>query len=136
MRSGVMKLKCVTHSLLVATITSALVASPLFAENSEIPADASTAVEKPVLDTDLKYESRTVYEHEFLPGVRFCEDEEVDYRGDFRKVNCQDEDKIRAVSTRDEDLYNANAHSIVDDRIEPNGNLLRINFRKKVVPVQ
>ena len=131
-----MKLKNVTHSLLVATVASALVTSPLFAENSELPADPSETLEKPALDTEPKFKTLTVYEHEFLPGVRFCEDKEVDYRGDFRKVNCQDEAKIRAVSTRDEDLYNANAHSIVDDRIEPNGNLLRINFRKKIVPAQ
>lgn len=131
-----MKLKTVTHSLMVATFASALVTGPLFAENSEVPADPSATLEKPALDFEPKFKTRTVYEREFFPGVRFCEQDEVDYRGDFRKVNCQDEAKIRAVSTRNEDLYNANAHSIVDDRIEPNGNLLRINFRRTLVPVE
>ena len=84
------------------------------------------------LDTQYEYQTKTVYESSFLPGVRFCEEDEVDYRGDFRKVNCQDEELINAVSTREADPYNTRPNIIVNDRIEPNGNLLRIKFRKKV----
>ena len=79
--------------------------------------------------------TETIYESSFLPGVRLCEDSEVDYRGDFRKVNCQDETLINAVSTRKQDPYNTRPNINVKDRIEPNGNIFRINFRKKASAV-
>ncbi|MDW3094204.1 MAG: hypothetical protein R8G33_00875 [Gammaproteobacteria bacterium] len=105
------------------------------AEDASVPTPPSTEdISKAQPEYSIKTE--TVYESSFLPGVRLCEESEVDYRGEFRKVNCQDETLINAVSTRKQDPYNARPHIIVDDRIEPNGNIFRINFRKKasVVP--
>lgn len=132
-----MKMKHVTRSLFVSIAISAFAVTPLFADNTEVKSSAATeAAEPPKLNTDVEYKTRTVYESEFLPGVRWCEDEEVDYRGDFRRVNCQDEAIIQSVSTREKDEYNAGPNSIVDDRIAPNGNLLRIKFRKKIVATQ
>ena len=78
-----------------------------------------------------KYSDETVDQPIFLPGVRFCKPEEVDYRGDFRKINCQDEKLINAVSTRERDPYNLRPRTIIDNRVEPNGNLLRIKFQRK-----
>ena len=125
-----MKFKSVTHSLIASFAISAIATGPLFAEESAPPPEA------PKLDTSVQYEARTVYESKFLPGVRLCDQDEVDYRGDFRRVNCQDEDIIHSVSTREEDRYSAGADPIVDDRIEPNGNLLRIKFHKKLFASQ
>ena len=132
-----MKMTHVTRSLFVSIVISTFAVTPLFADNSEAKSSATTeAAEPPKLNTDVEYKTRTVYESEFLPGVRWCEEEEVDYRGDFRRVNCQDEAIIQSVSTRENDEYNAGPNSIVDDRIAPNGNLLRIKFRKKIVSTQ
>lgn len=132
-----MKMTYVTRSLFVSIVISTFAVTPLFADNTEVKSSAATeATEPPKLNTDVEYKTRTVYESEFLPGVRWCEEEEVDYRGDFRRVNCQDEAIIQSVSTREKDEYNAGPNSIVDDRIAPNGNLLRIKFRKKIVATQ
>ena len=125
-----MKLKNVTHSLMATIAIIAITAGPLLAE------DSKPQPEPPKLDTSVKYEARTVYESEFLPGVRWCEQDEVDYRGDFRRVNCQDEAIIQAVSTREEDRYSSGPNTIIDDRVEPNGNLLRIKFHKKLFASQ
>lgn len=84
------------------------------------------------------YESRTVYESAFLPGVRLCEDDEVYYRGDFRRVNCQDQELIESVSTRN-NMFNATTPSTFIDNyaipngnvLIPNGNVLRIKFQRK-----
>ena len=128
-----MKTKQVAHSLFALLAVSIFASTPLVADNTEATNDtAGDVAETPKLDTNIEYKTRTVYESEFLPGVRFCDQEEVDYRGDFRRVNCQDEEIIESVSTREQDEYNTGPHSIVDDRVAPNGNLLRIKFRKKV----
>lgn len=82
--------------------------------------------------TELTYQSRIVYESAFLPGVRLCEDNEVYYRGDFRRVNCQDEELIESVSTR-RNLFNATTPStFIDNYAIPNGNIFRIKFQRKV----
>lgn len=105
--------------------------SQVFAEESlqnealPPPAIAPTSTER-------TYESRTVYESSFLPGVRLCEEDEVDYRGDFRRVNCQDEEVINSVSTR-QNLFNvATPSTFIDNTSIPNGNILRIKFQRKV----
>lgn len=82
--------------------------------------------------SERSYESRTVYESAFLPGVRLCEENEVYYRGDFRRVNCQDEELIESVSTR-KNLFDATTPStFIDNYAIPNGNVLRIKFQRKV----
>ena len=127
-------MKQVTRSLFASLAITAFAAAPLFADNAEVKSSApADAAEPPKLNTEIEYKTRTVYESEFLPGVRLCDEEEVDYRGDFRRVNCQDEEIIQSVATREQDEYSAGPNSIVDDRIAPNGNLLRIKFRKKIV---
>ena len=99
------------------------------------PLSAPPSVDE-IPQKQLQIKTETIYESSFLPGVRLCEDDEVDYRGDFRKVNCQDDALINAVSTRKEDPYNTQPNIIVDDRIKPNGNIFRINFRKKNTVVE
>ena len=126
-------MKALTCSLLTSLAISLVAATPILADNSET---ASDVAETPKLDTEIEYKTRTVYESEFLPGVRWCEEDEVDYRGDFRRVNCQDEAIIESVSTRDQNSFDSGTHSIVEDRVAPNGNLLRIKFRKKVVATE
>lgn len=125
-------MKILICSILTSTAIF-LAATPLFAENSEA---AKEVAETPRLDTKIEYKTRTVYESEFFPGVRLCEEDEVDYRGDFRRVNCQDEAIIESVSTRNQNDFDTGAHSIVKDRVAPNGNLLRIKFHKKVVATE
>ena len=104
--------------------------------------DAATVQTPPSAETisqeqqTLQIKTETIYETSFLPGVRLCGEDEVDYRGDFRKVNCQDEALINAVSTRKEDPYYTRPNTVIDDRIEPNGNIFRINFRRKASVVE
>ncbi len=126
-------MKALICSLWTSLAISLVAATPLLADSSE---NANDVAATPKLDTKIEYKTRTVYEPEFLPRVRWCEEDEVDYRGDFRRVNCQDEAIIEAVSTRDRNDYDTGAHSIVEDRVAPNGNLLRIKFRKKVVATE
>lgn len=122
--------------LFIALAASALLISSVNAEDAPVDQTPPSAEEISNSEPEYSLKTETVYESSFLPGVRFCEDNEVDYRGDFRKVNCQDEALINAVSTRKNDPYNTRPSIIVNDRIEPNGNIFRINFRKKasVVP--
>lgn len=129
-----MKIRKVTPSLLASLTVAFLATNPLFAETQT---GASGSPEKPPeLDTSVQFEARTVYETEFFPGVRFCEPQEVDYHGDLRRVNCQDEAIIQAVSTREDDRFTAREPAIVSDRVEPNGNVLRIKFHRKVFSAQ
>ena len=124
--------------ILIISAAVYLTASVAFA--SEPSAPASTAVEEappaPKLDTSIGYKTRTIYEPEFFPGVRWCEQKEVDYRGEFRRVNCQDQAVIEAVSTRELTDLDAAPPSTIKDRVAPNGNILRIKFRKKVIATQ
>ena len=104
--------------------------------SSQIGAEeAAEALPPPVItptETEVAVESRTVYESKFLPGVRLCEESEVDYRGGLRRVNCQDAEAIEAVSTRN-DLFEATSPStFIDNSHAPNGNVLRINFQRKL----
>ena len=127
-------MKALIRSLLPSLAISMVVATSSLAETStDQPSGSAEIATTPKLDTDIEYKTRTVYEPEFLPGVRLCEEDEVDYRGDFRRVNCQDEAIIEAVSTRQQDDFNTGPNQIVEDRVAPNGNLFRIKFRKKVV---
>lgn len=123
------------HLFICAAISCSMMITSAIAEDASIQTPPSA---EEISNTQPEYsvKTETIYESSFLPGVRLCEDNEVDYRGDFRKVNCQDETLINAVSTRKQDPYNTRPNIIVDDRIEPNGNIFRINFRKKtsVVP--
>ena len=131
MRRHTMKLPQYAHLFITAGIALTLFASSANAEDASADHTPPTAEEISKVDTNYSIKTETVYESSFLPGVRLCEDKEVDYRGDFRKVNCQDEALINSVSTRKQDPYNTRPSIIVNDRIEPNGNIFRINFRRK-----
>lgn len=122
--------------LMSIVIIASGISSPLVAEDSSAlqPPPSINTINEEQNQLDLK--TQTVYETKFLPGVRLCEKQEVDYRGDFRKVNCQDEEIINAVSTRKADPYNTKPNIIVNDRIEPNGNIFRIDFRRKATVVE
>ncbi len=123
-----------THHKLIFVVSLAVLSSAVTAEDASVKTPPST--EEISQNQQLQIKTETVYETSFLPGVRLCEEDEVDYRGDFRKVNCQDDELINSVSTRKEDPYNIRPHIIVNDRIEPNGNIFRINFRRKASVVQ
>lgn len=125
-----MKSQRYTHLFISGAITLATLTTPAFSK--DVSTDESLPTPDELSKIDTKYSYKTEYETSFLPGIRFCEDSEADYWTDFREVNCQDEELINAVSTRKEDSYNTKPSIIVNDRIEPNGNLLRIYFRKKV----
>jgi len=120
-----------THLFILAAVTCSMLIASANAEDTSIDQAPPSAEEISNAQPEYSVKTLTVYESSFLPGVRLCEDSEVDYRGDFRKVNCQDEDLINSVSTRKHDPYNTRPNTIVNDRIEPNGNIFRINFRKK-----
>lgn len=124
------------HLLIFAAVTCSMLITSANAEDTSVDQTLPSAEEISNAQPDYSVKTETVYESSFLPGVRLCDEDEVDYRGDFRKVNCQDEALINSVSTRKQDPYNTRPNIIVDDRIEPNGNIFRINFRKKasVVP--
>jgi len=132
-----MKQTLISHMFAAAAFTL-LLASPLIAEQNDTPAPPSVKEINAGKASPQKLQIRTetIYETSFLPGVRLCEENEVDYRGEFRKGNCQDEALIDAVSTRKPDPYNLRPHNIVDDRIDPNGNVFRINFRRKASVVE
>ncbi len=130
-----MKTRPITHLLAATLMTGCILTFNVHAEESnEIPAPPST---EGIPNSAPKYsvKTETIYEPSFLPGVRLCNEEEVDYRGDFRKVNCQDEQLINSVSTRKDDPYNTRPNAIVEDRVEPNGNIFRLNFRRKATVV-
>ena len=119
------------HLFIFAAITCSMLISSANADDASVDQTPPSAEEISNAQPEYSVKTETVYESSFLPGVRLCDQEEVDYRGDFRKVNCQDEALINSVSTRKQDPYNTRPNIIVDDRIEPNGNIFRINFRKK-----
>ncbi|MFK8027367.1 MAG: hypothetical protein AB8C40_04835 [Gammaproteobacteria bacterium] len=119
-----------TH-LLTAVVTSTMLITSVYAEDTQLDQAPPSPEEISNSEPEYSLKTETIYEPSFLPGVRLCEDNEVDYRGDFRKVNCQDDALINSVSTRKTDPYNTRPSIIVNDRIEPNGNIFRINFRKK-----
>lgn len=122
----------IRHFTLVAITFISLLLCPVFAEETS-QNEVLAPPEITPNTTQRTFESRTVYESSFLPGVRLCEEDEVDYRGDFRRVNCQDEELIESVSTRN-DLFEATTPStVVDNTNVPNGNILRIQFQRKVV---
>jgi len=125
-----------THHLYASLLAISLLASPVMAEQDDSVQPPPSAEEITTDQQTLTLKTHTIYETSFLPGVRLCEEKEIDYRGDFRKVNCQDEELIEAVSTRKEDPYNTQPNIIVNDRIAPNGNIFRINFRKKATIVE
>ena len=130
MRRNTMKTIQFTH-LLTAVVTSTMLITSVYAEDTQLDQAPPSAEEISNSEPEYSLKTETIYEPSFLPGVRLCEDNEVDYRGDFRKVNCQDDALINSVSTRKNDPYNTRPSIIVNDRIEPNGNIFRINFRKK-----
>ena len=125
-----------THHLLILAITLSLLASTVIADDNDAVKTPPSAEQIAQDEPKLQIKTETIYETSFLPGVRLCEEDEVDYRGDFRKINCQDEALIDAVSTRKEDPYNTRPNTVVSDRVEPNGNIFRINFRRKATVVQ
>jgi hypothetical protein len=126
-----MKSSHYAHLFISAAVACSMLVTNVNAEDASVDQTPPSAEEISKAQPDYSVKTETVYEPSFLPGVRLCEDNEVDYRGDFRKVNCQDEALINSVSTRKDDPYNTRPNTIVNDRIEPNGNIFRINFRKK-----
>lgn len=123
------------HLFLTAVFACSMLTTSVNADDESVDQTPPSAEEISKAQPDYSIKTETVYESSFLPGVRLCEDSEVDYRGDFRKVNCQDEALINSVSTRQQDPYNTKPSTIINDRIEPNGNIFRINFRKKATVV-
>ena len=126
-----MKSSQFAHLLISTAAACTMLVTSVYAEDESVDQSPPSAEEIADVKPDYSVKTQTVYESSFLPGVRLCKDHEVDYRGDFRKVNCQDEALIDSVSTRQQDPYNTKPTAIVDDRIETNGNIFRINFRKK-----
>ena len=125
-----------THHIIVSATVAVLFTPSIFADDTDTVQTPPSAEEISQEQQKLQIKTETIYETSFLPGVRFCEEDEVDYRGEFRKVNCQDEALINAVSTRKEDPYYSRPNTVIDDRIEPNGNIFRINFRRKASVVE
>lgn len=121
------------HSLILLAAIMLSANSVIADDEGAIPPSADKISQDKQL---LQIKTETIYESSFFPGVRLCDEDEVDYRGDFRKVNCQDEALINEVSTRKDDTYNLKPNAIVSDRVEPNGNILRINIRRKASVVE
>lgn len=124
--------KSMYKSILLSTLVAACVCTQVtFAEEIDnsavLPPPTLEASEAPVV-----YETRTIYQSEFLPGVRLCEEDEVDYRGDFRRVNCQDEDVLEALATRDDRVTVAQPNKVFKDDFKASGNILRIDFQRKL----
>ena len=120
-----------THLISSLAIVAVFFTTLVTADDSDVELSTPSAEEISKNDATLEYRTKTVYESSWLPGVRLCEEDEVDYHGGLRKVNCQDDKLIDAVSTREPDPYNTKPNIIVDDAVQPNGNILRIQFRKK-----
>ncbi len=131
-----MKSSQFAHLFIFAAMICSMLTSSAYAEDASTDQAPPSAEEISKVKPGYSVKTETVYESSFLPGIRLCEDNEVDYRGDFRKVNCQDDELINSISTRKKDPYNTKPNTIVSDRIKPNGNIFRINFRRKasVVP--
>ena len=130
-----MKDKGMGKSALISTFAaSVLLTSPLVLAEEIVDTEvlAPPSLETGV-DNTVIYETRTVYESQFLPGVRLCEDSEVDYRGDFRRVNCQDTEILEALSTRDPRVTLDDPNKVFKNDFHGSGNILRINFQRKVV---
>ena len=107
----------------------------LSAQETNIPESNLPDVEEiSKAESDLKFKTITEIDTNFFPGIRLCEEDEVDYRNGARKVNCQDPELIEAVSTRNPNLDHNPPNTIVNDRVQPNGNILRINFGRVLVP--
>jgi hypothetical protein len=130
-----MKSSHYAHLFLIAVVACSMLTTSVNADDESVDQTPPSTEEISKAQPDYSLRTKTVYESSILPGVRLCEDNEVDYRGDFRKVNCQDEALINSVSTRQQDPYNTKPSTIVNNRVEPNGNIFRINFRRKATVV-
>ncbi len=126
-----MKSSQFTHLITSAAVACSMSVTSAIADDTSIDQAPPSVEEISNAQPDYSVKTETVYEPNFLPGIRLCKESEIDYRGGLRKVNCQDEMLINSVSTRKQDPYNTRPNVIVNDRIEPNGNILRINFRRK-----
>ena len=130
-----MKTEIMTKLLAISMTALFVYSASLSAEETALPNNDLPDVEEiSKAESNLKFKSITEIDTNFFPGVRLCEDGEVDYRNGARKVNCQDEQIIEAVSTRNPNLYDNQSSTILNNRTQPNGNILRINFGRILVP--
>lgn len=130
MKIHIKKLALATQLAVLMAAGTVVYADEPVAPQSSLP-DVETLTEA---ESNLKFKSITEIDTSFFPGVRLCEESEVDYKNGARKVNCQDEKLIQAVSTRDINKYNEKPNTVINDRVKPNGNILRINFGRVLVP--
>jgi hypothetical protein len=79
---------------------------------------------------DKNIELKTVYKYSLLPGIRLC-DRDKKQAQTRTGVNCQDPELINSVSTRDREIYSLEHSTIVQEKVAPNGNILRIQFSRK-----
>ena len=130
MKKYLINLAVLTNLAVLLSLSMSLHAEEPVTPENNLP-DVETLSEA---ESKLKLKSVTEFDSRFFPGVRLCEEDEVHYRNGARKVNCQDEKMIRAVSTRNVNEYNQKPNTIINERVQPNGNILRINFGRILVP--
>ena len=81
--------------------------------------------ERPARDAPT-YSSYTKYETTFLPGLKSCVEDSTS-----QALACQ-EAVIQGLSTSATDYYQIRPRTVVEDEVQPRGNILQIKFDKRI----
>lgn len=87
----------------------------------------SNQIEQPASHTPT-YSSYTKYETTFLPGMKLCTSSTT---SSSQHTACQDA-VIQGLSSNPTDFYQIKPSTIIENEVQPRGNLLQIKFDKRI----
>ena len=139
MRYGLNQIKPKTFAVLVTIMGAmSIISWPIstIAENdtdlvtpqSLILTDAADASETPV-NRPPRYSSYTKYEATFLPGINPCNHA---FSSNSDTTECQESSVIQGLSTNTIDTYQIKPSAIIEDQVQPRGNLFQIKFDRRI----
>jgi len=118
------------YFLWAAVVSGALCSTVSFCEESETAPPDPRPNAEPVPPPE--FDTITTIKPQFLPGIKPCEGSQPGSGNAFS--NCQDQATLNRISTKPEQRDDLDSDLIVDDLVVPNGNILRIDIQRKVVP--
>ena len=100
----------------------------LVTPQSLILTDAADSNETPINRPPI-YPSYTKYEATFLPGINPCNRA---FSSNSNTTECQEYSVTQGLSTNSIDTYQIKPSAIIEDQIQPRGNLFQIKFDRRV----
>ena len=100
----------------------------LVTPQSLILTDAAEASETSINRPPI-YSSYTQYEATFLPGINPCN---RIFSSNSKTTECQEASVIQGLSTNTIDTYPIKPSAIIEDQIQPRGNLFQIKFDRRI----